>query len=302
MISMSQVEYILAVARTGHFGKAARECHISQPSLSSQIQKAEIHFGVTLFDRSTKPVTVTEAGQPIIDHAMVLMDDYQQFVTATARQTPLSGTFHLGTIPTIAPYLLPMILPTFSKTYPHIQLTVSIEKTHTLLEMMDSHRLDAAILATEHDDHRLHQDPVGSDPFWVVSSDPDILSHSTVTPDLLHTVPLWLLDDGHCFRDQVIDMCHLDIGQQGLPNVQFRGGSLETLMHLIQNGIGTTLIPEMAIRFLPANTQTAIRPLAAPTPARTIRISRRSKNPKRSIAAIFHTLCHDAMTAPHGMG
>ncbi len=294
MISLIQLQYILAVYREKHFGKAAGVCHVSQPSLSFQIQKAEETLGFVLFDRSSKPVKPTDQGQIFIEQAENVMDEYQALMTIQPEKR-LSGPFNVGVIPTLSPYLIPLMISDFSTQYPHVQLTLTESKTETLLDLLDTQKIDAAVLATEVLNPKFDQQLFWKDDFYIFTSEPQRFSGSEIEPKMLSGVPMWLLGEGHCFKDQIIDVCSLQSRNTVMPTVSFSGGNLETLIHLIKRGSGTTILPHLAVRFLSdSDKKKYLIPFADPVPGRMLSLVTRKKSLKRPIAGAFLKLCKKA--------
>ncbi|HCH61459.1 MAG: DNA-binding transcriptional regulator OxyR [Deltaproteobacteria bacterium] len=271
MPSLSQLQYIVAVDRTGHFGRAAASCGVSQPTLSTQIAKAEQELGAVLFDRRCTPVMATEAGGRLIAMAREVVSAHTRLIAAAEDAHPLSGAFSLGVIPTLASTVLPWFLPAFAEACPEVQLTV-LERTtedivHDLLEM----RLDAGLLATPVGEPGLANRVVFYDPFYVYAneSSPLLARDSISLPDIEHG-DLWLLEDGHCFRNQVVHLCGLH-RRDVLRNVLFEAGSFDTLRALIDQAGGHTLIPETYVRTLPRSVQLAqVRAFDGAEPTREV--------------------------------
>lgn len=294
-ISLTQIQYLLAVDQFRHFGQASRHCHVSQPSLSTQIQKAEEALGFLVFDRSTKPISVTQKGEIALSYARNVMHDYHDFLSVKDAKDIPSGSFSLGIIPTIAPYILPTFIPLFAAQYPKVFLSITTQKTDHLVDALVSRELDGAILATAPHVAKLQSSILFRDAFFMYTSDPQLLKQKTISTSLLRNIPMWLLDDGHCFRDQVIDVCKLDQRTPVLNTIRFSGGSLEAILYMIRNGIGTTILPGMALPFLSDTEKTQhIRPLQSPAPYREIRFVTRSNAIKSAInLAIMTTLQSD---------
>ncbi len=270
MPSITQLQYIVALHRTGHFGKAAAECHVSQPTLSSLVAKAEDELGVVLFDRRTKPVAPTEPGLAIIALAQEVLTAHERLVAAAAG-ADASGELVLGVIPTLAPYVLPWFLGPFVERYPRVQLTVVERTTEGIVDAIRALRMDAGIVATPLGESLLESRVLFYDPFYVYAeASSTMLAAGEVAVSDLDPAGLWLLEDGHCFRNQVIHLCGRH-ARKTLGTVRFEAGSFETLRALIDEAGGFTLVPESYARTLPPKTRLArIRPLAEPTPVREV--------------------------------
>lgn len=271
MPSITQLQYIVALHRTGHFGKAAAECHVSQPTLSSLIAKAEEELGVVLFDRRKKPVVPTEPGLGLIALAQEVVTAHERLIGAAAGAVDASGQLVLGVIPTLAPYVLPWFLGPFVERFPRISLTVVERTTEDIVDAIRALRMDVGILATPLGESALESRVLFYDPFYVyAAATSELLGADEVAVDDLDPTGLWLLEDGHCFRNQVIHLCGRH-ARRTLGTVRFEAGSFETLRALIDQAGGFTLVPESYARTLPPAVRLArIRPLREPAPVREV--------------------------------
>lgn len=251
MPTITQLEYVLAVYKHGHFGRAAADLGVSQPTLSNQVQKAEAELGVTLFDRQAKPIALTDHGKALIELVRGVVSAHDVLMTtAGGRVSELSGAFSLGIIPTLAPYVLPWLLGDFAKEYPSVELSVFERPTDDILDELAANRMDAAIVATPLDEPALEERVLFYDPFYLYAHrDEKLLREDAVDIADIDSSRLWLLEDGHCFRAQVINLCGID-ERSLLDSVRFAGGSFETLRHIIDSAGGYTLIPETYARTL----------------------------------------------------
>jgi len=252
MPSVTQLQYILAVHKNGHFGRAAAELHVSQPTLSSQIHKAESELGVIIFDRQSHPIEVTEHGAKLIELARAVVAAHENLLAAASGKfAEPAGSFVLGIIPTLASYVLPWFLESFAESYPRVELLVQERPTDDILVEIGAGRMDAGILATPLGEPSLRERVLFYDPFYLYAhAEEPILDKDSVEVDDIDSSKLWLLEDGHCFRTQVINLCGIR-KRSLLPSVQFAGGSFETLRHLIDASGGYTLVPETYARTLP---------------------------------------------------
>lgn len=285
MPSIAQLEYILAVHQTGHFRRAAARVGVSQPTLSMQIQKVESEFGITLFDRQTRPVKPTTLGRTFIEHAAIVVGAHKKLTQLAAGQfaTP-AGPFALGIIPTLAPYVLPWFLRRFAADYPAVTLAIQERSTDELLTEIDRNRIDAAILATPLDEPSLVERVLFYDPFYLYAhADDPLLDTEEIEVETLDARKLWLLEDGHCFRAQVINFCGTQ-ERVHLGSVQFAGGSLETIRYLIDASEGYTLIPETYARLLPRSIRLrCVRPFEGRTPTREVSLVHHKRSWKHNI-------------------
>lgn len=273
MPSLQQLEYIVAVEKHRHFGKAAEACNVTQPTLSMQIQKVEEEVGYPLFDRLKKPVMPTAKGTRFITQAKVLLHEHLKLMDLSRNQSgELSGDLRLGVIPTIAPYLLPLFIESFSKTFPKVHLFVDELKTDTILKMLDEDQLDAGILATPLHEPGLRERPLFYEPFSLyVSKANPLNARKRIREDELDAQHMWLLEDGHCFRNQIVRYCSLK-GREGVfPNVQFEGGNIDTLRYLVRKSQGYTLVPALFVETLSdAEKRDYVREFEKPHPAREV--------------------------------
>lgn len=245
-MNIRDLTYIRAVARERHFGRAAESCNVSQPALSSQIKKLEAELGVTLFERDNRSVRPTSIGVEIlglVDEALSVVDRIRQ--TAETAHSPFSGEISLGSIPTIAPYLIPKFVRQSRDVFPSLNLTFREDITDRLNEALLDGELDAAILATPPESPKLDIIPLFDEPFWVIFPGQHALKlMADIRTQDLPVDELLLLTEGHCFRDQAMDVCRLDAS----PNRRtIRATSLETLINMVAAEQGITLVPSMAL-------------------------------------------------------
>lgn len=247
MPTITQLQYILAVHKTKHFGRAAEDSFVSQPSLSAQIQKVEDELGVIIFDRSKKPVLITEKGKIIIEQSKIIVMEYKKLLDVNQNQDEITGTFQLGIIPTLASYVLPLFIERFSKKYPKVQLTINEYKTQDMVRALYDDTLDAGLVVTPLKDDHLIERVLFYEPFYLFASQNHALAKKNkVTENDLDTESIWLLEEGHCFREQVLKLCSMKNKCQVLHNIKFASGNLETLINLIRKGRGYTLLPYLA--------------------------------------------------------
>lgn len=271
--SIAQLRYLLAVERTGHFHRAAEACGVSQPTLSAQIQKAETALGVQIFDRSQKPVRPTAAGADLLRHAQAVVQAHDALLHSVETDAnPLRGPYRLGAIPTLAPYVVPGFLQPFSADCPAVDLTLREQPTDALVDGLQRRTLDAALLATPLDVAGLETTVLFYDPFYLYAHpDEAALRRTTVRARQLAPDRLWLLEDGHCLRRQVVQFCGVGRRASHLGRVRFDAGSLETIRALVDRTGGYTLIPESFARTLPRSVRTErVRPFTAPMPVREV--------------------------------
>ena len=274
MPSIAQLQYILAVHRHGHFGRASEACHVSQPTLSAQIQKAEETLGITIFVRQNRPVTATAKGYALIEQAhIVVVAAHERLVRLAKGQfETIAGDLSLGIIPTLAPYVAPWFLKSFAERYPKVSLTIVERTTEDILLDLKRLNLDVGLLATPLHAPRIRERTLFHDPFYLYAeaSEP-ILQQGEIDPAELDPDRLWLLEDGHCVRNQTLALCDIVESCSHLSTARFEAGSFETLRHLIDASEGYTLVSETYARLLPKDRRLAqIRPFGEPTPTREI--------------------------------
>ena len=268
-VSLRQLQYIVAIAEHGSFRRAAEACHVAQPSLSAQVAVAEQALGVQLFERTGRRVRVPPAAAPLVAQArriVVAAGDLQEL--ARQRADPFRGTLRLGVIPTICPYLLPDIARPLTRAYPDLTIEWSEERTARLVEQVKEGAIDGAVLALEADLRGLAHEPLGWDPFFLAAAPghPLARGRKRVTPEVLDGARVFLLDDGHCFRDQALQLC----ASAGAREIGFRATSLATLVQMVSASGGVTLLPSIALPVENRRGQLTVRPFAAPGPGRTL--------------------------------
>jgi LysR family transcriptional regulator, hydrogen peroxide-inducible genes activator len=247
MPTLTQLEYIIAVHKHKHFARAAEECHVSQPSLSAQIQKVEEELNTIIFDRSKKPVITTERGEHIVEQAKTILREHKKLFSITSPEGELKGEFHLGVIPTLSAYIIPLFIEAFSTKHPAVKLKISEYKTEDIVQKLHEDELDGGLLVTPLRDDKLIERSLFFEPFYVFASDKhELAQRKYVKDEDLDGSSVWLLNEGHCFREQVIKICSLKNQNQVLKNVSFESGNLETLKNLIRQGRGYTLLPHLA--------------------------------------------------------
>ncbi|MDO9181891.1 MAG: LysR substrate-binding domain-containing protein [Bacteriovorax sp.] len=271
-MTITQIEYILAVEKFRHFGKAAKACSVTQPTLSMQLQKAEEELGLVLFDRSKNPVLTTEAGVKIINQARLVIREYKKiFSIIDASKDEVRGDFRLGVIPTLAPYVVPLFAGLFVKKYPLVNLTIEEFKTEEIIALLDLDELDAGLLVTPLVGETLIERVLFNEPFSVFASTNHALLKKTKIKDKdLDSSDVWLLNEGHCFRQQVLNLCKMSKTAGIHDNLKFESGNLETLKNMVLNSQGYTLLPELAVLNLSSKDKLHVREFQNPIPTREV--------------------------------
>ncbi len=269
-MNLQQLEYIVSLAAQQHFGKAAEACFVTQPTLSMMVQRLEDELDVKIFDRSRQPVVPTAVGQEIIDQARQVLHEVEYLrEIAVATKGTLTGELRLGIIPTLSPYLLPLFLPAFVKKYPKVKLKISERTTARIVEMLQAGALDAGILVTPLQDSSIRETPLFYEPFVVYTAqdyDKEFLLPEDIDPN-----QLLLLEEGHCLRSQILNICELR-SKTNL-SVEYEAGSLETLKQLVDANNGITILPELATIYLSKTQLKKVKRLAKPEPVREVSLA-----------------------------
>lgn len=269
-MNIQQLEYILAVDKFRHFAKAAEYCNVTQPTLSMMIQKLEDELGIKLFDRNVQPVAPTIAGKKVIDQARVVLNQASKIKEIVSEEEQsLKGVFQLAVLPTIAPYLLPRFLQEISVKYPELDLRILEMKTTPTIKALINGEIDAAIIANEPIESQLQGDILYYEQFYgYIAKNESIYKKDLIRSADISDERLWLLDEGHCFRDQLMRFCQME--KVKLHQAAYRLGSLETFMRMVEGGNGITFIPELATLQLNDEQKELVRPFAIPKPTREI--------------------------------
>ena len=249
-MTLRELRYLVALADLGHFGRAAEACHVSQPTLSTQLRKLEESLGVALFERTNRTLHVTPVGGQIVAKARWVLAEADSIVALARRRTaPLTGPLDLGVIPTLGPYLLSWLLPPLERAFPDLRLVVHEDLTGRLLERLGTHRIDAALLALPIDDRELNTLPLFDEPFFLALPPGHRLAGTgaTVSQSDLRREHLLLLSEGHCFRDQALAVCGFETPPDRDRGTDVRAASLETIRRMVAAGMGCTLLPAMAL-------------------------------------------------------
>jgi LysR family hydrogen peroxide-inducible transcriptional activator len=248
MITLTQLEYIVAVDTYRHFGKAAEACFITQPTLSMQIKKLEEDLEIIIFDRSKQPLIPTDVGRRIIDQSRIVLkqaDELNNIVKDHKNQ--VSGLLRIGIIPTLAPYLLPLFIGKYKKKYPNILIKVKEQTTGNIIKNLNKDLIDVGILVTPLKEEKIIEKPAFYEEMLIyVNPENKLHKQREITLKDIATPEIWLLSDGHCFRDQVINLCSYMGTVDSILPFHFEAGSLETLMNIVDHDGGITLIPELA--------------------------------------------------------
>ncbi|MBL6932517.1 MAG: LysR family transcriptional regulator [Rhodospirillales bacterium] len=296
--TLNQLRHLLAVAEHGHFGRAAQACFISQSSLSASIKELETTLGRTLIERTKRTVMMTPLGMETVERAQRVLRDVEEIVDlVNSAGAPLSGPLRLGIIPSIAPFLLPRVLPALRQAYPDLKLYLSEKQSAPLLDDLKDGHLDLLLFAFPYPTPGLKTLVFADDPFWVAYPTghwPD--SKERLSGKELETENLLLLGEGHCLRDHALSAC----GMAGKPQTsEFQGSSLHTLVQMVDNGLGLTLLPKMAIDAgIARTTGVQLRPMDSQALSRHIGFAWRPSSPRGEEYSLLADFFRDELATP----
>lgn len=295
-IKLKDLRYLVAVADTGHFGRAAERCFVSQPTLSAQLKKLEDYLGVPLVERQPRKALLTPAGAEIVARARRIVEASDEVVgIAQAHREPLAGRLRVAFLPTIGPYLLPLVAPKLRKELPRLELMLYEYQTSTILERLRAGDIDMGILALPVEMDGLSAKALYDEPFVVAApADHPLASRKQLKVADLQGATLLLLEDGHCLRDQALDVCNrIDVHEKQ----DFRATSIETLRQMVASGAGLTLMPELATRGSHAAPRGLVfKPFVKPVPTRTIGAVWRKSSPRTiAIDAVSRVIADHAI-------
>ena len=281
-MNLRDLEYLVAVGDERHFGRAAEACSVSQPTLSTQIRKLEAELGVELVERSPRRIALTDAGRQVVERARIILSESDNIRDiARSSADPAVGSLRIGLFPTLAPYLLPHVVPKIHERFPDLELLLVEEKTDVVLQRLRDGKLDAGVLALPVSDDQLHQEFLFSEDFVLaVPSDHRLAEvDGPSTMSVLAGESVLLLEDGHCLRDQALAVCQLSGADE---RSGFRASSLETLRQMVAAGVGVTLLPELSVRPpVPSYDDIRLIRFTEPIPRRDIAMFWRRSSPFR---------------------
>lgn len=271
-MTLVQLEYVIAVDTYRSFVAAAEKCHVTQPTLSMQVQKLEESLGVKIFDRSRQPVVPTEVGAKIIKQARVILMESQKInEILQEKKGEISGELRVGVIPTIAPYLLPDVITRFLKKYPKIELQIWEYTTERLVEELKRGALDCGILSTPLMDSAIQESVLFYETFVAyLSEQSPLIGKKVISVDDMAQEKLWLLNEGHCMRGQVLNICHYKYNQAASGSFEYNTGSVETLKRMVDINGGLTILPELSIMDYDEDQLARVRYFKSPEPVREI--------------------------------
>jgi len=296
-MNLKDLKYLVALADTGHFGRAAERTFVSQPTLSAQIKKLEDYLGVTLVERQPKNVQLTEVGKLVVARARRMLNEGEEIIALARNNTdPFAGKFKVALIPTIGPYLLPRVMPKLRKALPNLGLMLYEYQTEPLLQRLRDGEIDLGIMALPAPHDGIESRALYEEDFTVaLPNDHPLCAKTTIKAQDLKGQTLLLLEDGHCLRDQALEVCsRVDVREPE----DYRATSLETLRQMVVAGLGITLLPELAVES-PFGSQRglAVRRFAKPVPTRTVGAVWRKSSTRAAVIAAVCDVVDRVMTA-----
>lgn len=285
-MNLQQLEYILAVDKHRHFARAAEACHVTQPTLSMMIHKLEDKYAIKIFDRTRQPVIPTEVGEKLIVQARRILQEAERFgEICTDMKEDIKGELRIGIIPTIAPYLLPLFVNSFTQKYPEVHLQINELTTESILKQLENGSLDLGILVPLDNDNTWKVTPLYTESFVVYSARK--FERNLVLAEEIDVNDLLLLEEGHCFRSQILKLCELrNIENQ---KIQYNSGSLETLKNLVDQQLGITILPKLATLHFDEIQKKKIREFQDPKPVRKVAILTKRDYIKEKLIAALHS-------------
>ena len=274
MITLTQLEYIVAIDEYRHFATAAEKCFVTQPTLSMQIKKLEDELGVIIFDRSRQPVVPTDLGAKLIEQARMTLSATQRIKEIIQEeQQEVEGTLKIGIIPTLAPYLLPVFIGPYIRKYPAVKVEVEELVSEEIIRRLKRDMLDVGLFVTPYHDEKIVERPVFYEEMLVYAHpDCELLKKKEVGHEDIVTSDIWMLGNGHCFRNQVVNLCEMSASQHKNLPFEFESNSLETLMRIVDVEGGFTLIPELALQYMSPEKKKQVRSNANTKPLREVSV------------------------------
>lgn len=271
-MTLTQLEYVLAVYEHKHFGRAAQACFVTQPTLSMQLQKLEDELQITVFDRSKNPIQVTAEGEVVIDQAKRIIHEHKKLYSLVEESKDIiQGSFRLAVIPTLSPFVIPMFAKNFHEAYPKVKLQITENKTEDIIRLLKDDEIDAALLVTPLHEKTIKERHLYYEPFYLfVSEDHPFTKKKQIKEDELDINEIWLLNKGNCFRDQVLRICSRAKDKNLTNPINFESGNFETLKNMVLSGAGYTVLPHMAAQQLPEKQKKLLRKFQSPVPTREV--------------------------------
>lgn len=299
-MNLQQLDYIVAIDKHRSFAKAAAACHVTQPTLSSMVKKLEEELDVTLFDRTKPPVVPTAMGEEIVEHARAVLREVSLLRRRARGAPPGADELRIGIIPTLAPYLIPLFLPRLLKKHPAMKVSIAEMTTDTITEALSKERLDVGVLATPLEIAGLREQPLFKERFLAYTAKSEGFSRKKyLLPSDIDPERLWLLEEGHCLRSQVMNLCELRRHTQAEGHLHYVSGSIASLMRLVDTQGGVTIVPELATWDMDRAQQKRLREFAPPVPVRMISLVTYRHTIKD---AALEALRSEIMAAVKGLG
>ena len=298
MVTLTQLEYVVAVDTYRHFANAAEKCMVTQPTLSMQIKKLEEYLGIIIFDRSKQPVMPTDVGKLVIEQARVLLRETKKLEDiAQGYHENVSGRLKIGIIPTLAPYLLPLFLGRMMERHPGIKLNIKEMKTQDIIMELKKDELDVGIMATPLHDENITEDPVFYEEIKVYTQFGHVLSkrEADTAEEISKRDDIWMLADGNCFRNHVINLCHNQFAGAEEDILRYESGSLETLKKMVETEGGFTLLPELAVLELSARQLGQVVSFDGQIPLREVSLCYVRNAAKRDLVEILKATIRNAV-------
>lgn len=288
-MTLVQLEYLVAVDTHRHFAKAAAACFVTQPTLSMQLQKLEQELGARIFDRSKQPVVTTHAGAELILHARKILSERNNMLDFLhLHKGILAGELKVGIIPTLAPYLLPLFIPSFTKKYPDVKLIISEMTTDVIINRLREEKIDTGILVTPLNDTGIKEQVLFYEEMLAyISSKNAAFKKTYILPQDIDPNKLWLLEEGHCFRTQIANLCQLRRASIEGSHFEYEAGSLETLRRLVELNDGITILPELATFEMTVKQKSLLRKFRQPIPMREVSIITHRDHVKKNLIEIL---------------
>jgi len=298
-MTLSELSYIVALAQTKHFGKAAKLCHVSQPSLSHAIKKIETELDVALFERKSREVSVTPVGEKMVAKAQTILDEITAFKgLAQSHHSQLNEPLKLGAILSVGPYLFPYLIPQLNKLAPDMPLILDEDYTKNLRDKLNSGELDAIFIALPFQEQGVVTHALYDEPFVVVMPKSHPLTKKSIVLEKdLQNETLLLLGEGHCFRSQVLEVCPSCYNRAAMTQNIIEGTSIETLRHMVASGLGVTILPSSALQNKQGQKNVVTRPFTKKPPTRTIALAWRISFPRtKAITQVLAATAHSKLT------
>ena len=298
-LTLQQLRCVVAVERHRSFREAARACHVSQPALSASIKKVEDALGLLLFDRTRQPIVTTDRGALVVGHARLVLEQIERLSTiAEAKTAPLTGTYRVGVLPSLASTVLPLLLPPFTRRCPNVDLQITEARTDELVRLLRNGSIDGALAVTPLGVPGLVERKIFLEPFvvYLPPGHPLTLTQAIPQSELVEE-HVWLLRDGHCFRQQVLHLCDVDRPRpHGAPRIAFDSDSFDTLVRLVDAGVGVTLLPELFANGLPTERRSGqVRRLAKPEPVREVSFVSGREHARRDVGDALMAALENAL-------